>query len=219
MDQRKRIQSNGKTHKHTGINYWKYATLLLIGICIGSSLYLFSLAKQTREHTVEPSISQVDTLNESFPFMTLNTTKKKTNQMIAYYLNHYLSDQKIKYQFYLEKRALLKGTFKVLGYPLHFYLYFEPYVMENGNIQLKATSMSVGALGIPIKEVMRYAQKNFDFPKWVSVHPNQERIILHLNKLSLQSLFKIKADKINLVDDKITFSLYLEKEENQKGGK
>ena len=37
--------------------------------------------------------------------------------------------------FIWENEALLNGTFEVLGFPIDFYLYFDPYVMENGNVQ------------------------------------------------------------------------------------
>ena len=49
----------------------------------------------------------------------------------------------------------------MLGHDIPFYLYFDPYVMANGNVQLKAKSLSIGTLGLPIKEVLKFAKRSY----------------------------------------------------------
>lgn len=192
----------------TKINWWKVATLTMIGFFIGGGIYLFSLMSSDREADFTPTPTEIT--GDATELLTMETNKEKVNTLIDHYLDEYLSSDKIKYEFYLENQALLKGTFELLGYPLAFYLYFEPYVMENGNVQLKARSVSIGALGIPMKEVLRYISKNLDFPKWITFNLNEETIIVHLDEFDLVSGLKIHAEKINLIDDEIKFSLYLD---------
>ena len=136
--------------------------------------------------------------------------------MISFFLSNYQKDQDISYKFYLENEALLNGTFKVLGFPVNFYLYFDPYVMENGNVQLKAKSLSIGTLSLPIKDVMNMIKRNYKLPDWIEINTDDLTIMLRLDQFRMQNGMYIRADKIDLVNDDIRVSLYLPKnvEEN-----
>lgn len=190
------------------INGWKIATLVLLGLILGGAFYLKSLISADREAQYqEPKYETVD--QEGVQVIAMETNKAKVNQLIDHYLQEYLTNDQIQYQFYLENQALLKGTFELLGYPMNFYLYFEPYVMDDGNVQLKAKSVSIGTLGIPVKEVLRYIRNSFDFPEWIEINLDEQTMVIHLDQFSLAAGLRIKADKINLVDDDIRFNLYL----------
>lgn len=198
-----------KMHLKNRVNGWKITTLLLLGFLLGGGFYLFSLVSTNREADYQNTKEKLETIGPEIEILSMETNKEKVNVLIDHYLEEYLSTERVKYEFYLENQALLKGTFELLGYPLNFYLYFEPYVMEDGDVQLKAKSVSIGSLGIPIKEVLRYIRSNFDFPKWIEVSLEDETIVLHLSQLNLATGLKIKANKINLVDNDIRFDLYL----------
>ncbi|ROY09552.1 DUF2140 family protein, partial [Enterococcus faecium] len=144
--------------------------------------------------------------------LTINSNKEKVNQIISFFLSEYQKDSDIEYKFYLENEALLNGTFEVLGFPIDFYLYFDPYVMENGNVQLKARSLSIGTLSLPIKDVMNMIKRNYKLPDWIEVNTDDLTIMLRLDQFRMQNGMYIKADKIDLVNDDIRFSLYLPKD-------
>lgn len=188
-------------------NFWKGTTLLLLGLILGGGIYLVTVAAKNQDTPViEKNIESPRSGDE---ILNMTTEKKKVNELIDHYLKEYLSSNKIKYEFYLENQALLKGNFQLLGYPMSFFLYFDPYVMENGNIQLKAQSLSIGSLGVPMKEVLKYIKGYFDFPKWIEIKPDDSLMVLHLDELDLSAGLKVKAEKIDLIQDEIKFSLYL----------
>lgn len=191
-------------------NYWKFAFLILLGIVIGSTVFLGSriFANREPEYTETPAITE----RQGEPVLTINSNKEKVNQLISFFLSDYQKDSDIEYKFYLENEAMLNGTFEVLGFPINFYLYFDPFVMENGNVQLKARSLSVGTLSLPIKDVMNMIKRNYKLPKWVEVNTDDLTIMLRLDQFRMQNGMYIKADKIDLVDDDIRFSLYLPKD-------
>ena len=81
--------------------------------------------------------------------------------------------------------------------------------MENGNIQLRAKSMSIGTLGLPIEEVMKLVKRGYDFPDWIDVTPKDKSITLRLDQFQLPTGLFVKAKKINLIDDEIQVGLYL----------
>ncbi|MGX7172827.1 YpmS family protein [Enterococcus ratti] len=190
--------------------YWKWAFLLLLGVVFGLSLFLGTRIFANRE----PDFAEIPpiTQRQGEPVLTINTNKKKVNQIISFFLSEYQKDQEIEYTFYLENEAMLNGTFEVLGFPINFYLYFDPYMMENGNVQLKAKSLSIGTLSLPIKDVMNMIKRNYKIPEWIDINTEDLTVMLRLDHFRMQNGMYIKTDKIDLVNDDIRFSLYLPKD-------
>ena len=188
-------------------NPWKFAFLLLAGLLLAITLVVSFKAFGEREPDYKPKVSQ-QTKKED-PSFQVQLKKEQVNQIISFYLNDYLKESGVKYNFYLEQNALLNGTFNVLGFDMQFYLYFDPFVMDDGNVQLKATSLSIGKLALPISQIMKYVSKEFKLPEWVEVSPKKQTITLHLNDFELQNGMYLKEEKINLIDDDIKFNVYL----------
>ncbi len=214
-----------KNKKHAGdkgsfstwwqkINKWKVAFLLLVGALIGSGIFLYSRLTEEREVLTQEIPELV--AKEGTPVLSVSSNKEQINSLITFFLDRYQADSDVKYQFTLENQALLTGEFEILNFPLTFYLYFQPYVMDTGNVQLKATSLSVGTLTIPIKQVMKMVQNNFKFPDWVEVDPDNGTIMIRFDQFRMQNGLFIRAEKIDLVDDDIQVNLYLPKETEEK---
>lgn len=192
------------------INGWKIAFLVLVGILLGGIIFTTVRVFSTRETNLPPSSET--TVPAGSPVLTMNTNKKKLNTVMAYFLNDLQKGSDVKYEFYLENQAMLKGEFKLLGAPIDFYLYFDPYVMDNGNVQLKARDLSIGTLSLPVSQVMATIKRSYDLPKWVEVDSKEQTITLKLNEFKLNNGMFIKANHIDLVNDDIQFSLYLPKD-------
>ena len=176
-------------------NPWKIAFLVLVGLVIGSVAFVTFRATQVRE----PDLKKIPAIveKEGEPVVTIQSKKQQVNKLI---------------DFYLANDALLNGTFQVLGHDIPFYLYFDPYVMANGNVQLKAKSLSIGTLGLPIKEVLKFAKRSYKLPKWVEINPDDQTVLLRLDQFRMQNGLFVRAEKINLVDDDIRMNIYLPKE-------
>lgn len=189
------------------INYWKCSTLALITIILAFCFVVGIRLSQDREKIpVTPSIAV-----KGSDIFTISTTKKKLNTLITHYLKQLNQKNQIDYQFVLKNQALLTGKFEVLNFPMTFYLYFDPFVTEDGNIQLKAKSLSFGSLAVPIKEVLKMVKHNYDLPYFVEIHPSDKYILIKLNQLELSNHLYVKAKKIDLVNDEIQLVSYLKK--------
>lgn len=191
------------------INGWKMAFLTLIGILLGSFLLIYSRVNQERE-----DLSQIQTqvtANAGEAVLNIRSNKEQVNRLVAFYLDELQADSKQKFTFVLKSEALLSGQIEVLGIPLNFYVYFDPYVMDDGNIQLKAKSLSIGSLGLPLNEVLKMISRNKQIPEWVEVVPKEGTIVLRLDQFELANGMYIRGEKINLVDDDIQVNLYLPK--------
>lgn len=187
------------------INRWKVACLSIIGVLLAFIILVGFRINVNREPDYQPSTED----KAGTAVLEVKTDKEKVNQLMDFYLQDFQKDSDIKYSFYLENQALLNGTFKILGHPIDFYLYFDPYVMEDGNVQLKAKSLSIGTLGLPIKEVLKYVASSYDLPSWVEVDASEQTILLRLDQFEMQNGLFAKAEKINLIDDDIQFNVYL----------
>ena len=191
----------------TKLNPWKAAFLFLVAVLIGGFLLLFTRLTQERENVSQ--IIAENVVREGDPVITINSNKEQVNRFVDFYLADLQKDTEQQYQFVLKNEALLTGEFDLLGFPVSFYLYFDPFVMANGNIQLKAKSLSIGALGLPINQVLKMIQNNSEIPEWIDIQPKEEMIILRLDQFELKNGMFFKADKINLVDNKIQLNVYL----------
>ncbi len=203
MEQEKKVKQTEKIVRKK--NPWKISFLILLGLILGSLVFVFTRISEEREPNYQPS----QTVIKGDPTFQVSLKKAQINQIIDYYLNEYQKKSGIKYKFYLEDQALLQGNFKILGHKMKFYLYFDPYVMENGDVQLKAKSLSIGTLELPISQIMSYVQNSYQLPKWVEVNTKSKTILLNLNKFKLENGMRVTAEKINLIDDDIRLNVYL----------
>ena len=196
--------------KKVTINGWKIAFIVLACTLIGGSLVLLSRLTQEREDI--PALVGNPFEPSGAPLVTLQSQKEQINKIAAVYLDSLQADSKNQsdqnYQFILKNEALITGKFDLLGFPMNFY----PFVMDDGNIQLKAKSLSVGLLDLPINQVLKMIAKASKLPEWIEVNAKNEMIILHLNQLELKNGLYVQAKTINLVEDKIEFKLYLAEE-------
>ncbi|MGO2685816.1 MAG: YpmS family protein [Enterococcus italicus] len=207
ISQTNKNQTTSKSFSFKKINGWMVAFFVLLGVVVGSGIVVANRVLEPREVLTSNSAKLVE--RDGSPVVTIESTKQQVNELIAFYLQDYSEKSGLDYTFTLENQALLNGQFKVLGMPVNFYLYFDPYVMENGNVQLKAKSLSIGTLGVPIKEVMKVVKRSYKLPSWIEIKPSEGTVLIRLDQFRMQNGLFIKAEKIDLVDDEIKASLYL----------
>ncbi|WP_313629213.1 YpmS family protein [Enterococcus italicus] len=207
ISQTNKNQTTSKSFSLKKINGWMVAFFVLLGVVVGSGIVVANRILEPREVLTSNSAKLVE--RDGSPVVTIESTKQQVNELIAFYLQDYSEKSGLDYTFTLENQALLNGQFKVLGMPVNFYLYFDPYVMENGNVQLKAKSLSIGTLGVPIKEVMKLVKRSYKLPSWIEIKPSDGTVLIRLDQFRMQNGLFIKAEKIDLVDDEIKASLYL----------
>lgn len=160
-DTKKKAETRTTKTVHNKINGWKIAFLVLVGILLGGIIFSTVRIFTARETNLPPSSET--TVPKGSPVLTMNTNKKKLNTVMEYFLNDLQKGSDVKYEFYLENQAMLKGEFKILGANVDFYLYFDPFVMDNGNIQLKARDLSIGSLNLPVSQVMATVKRGYKF--------------------------------------------------------
>ncbi|WP_158559407.1 YpmS family protein [Melissococcus sp. OM08-11BH] len=187
-------------------NPWKVAFITLIAILLSLVIvvgYRISTPRMTYDSKNETTVDLKD------PILEVSMTKDQASRAINYYIKDLFDSSGVDYTFHLDKDALIDGTFSLLGHDTHFYLYFEPFVLANGDVQLKAKDLTVGTLSVPIPAMISYISHSVDFPKWIEINPDEQYITIHLQQMKLANGMRVKAEQINLVNDQIRFNLYL----------
>lgn len=191
------------------INIWKWLCLLILAINLAFVGVVASRIIQIRE----PEAENIATKTKGgIKIGTFSTTKEQLNKTVVSYLEDY-QKKGMTYKLYAtSSQILFEGTDTLLGYEVPLYVYFQPSRLENGAVQLKVTSFSVGTLPLPEEQVLKYIKSSYDLPKFVKIQPNQSTITINVQNLDNEEGIYLKAQTINLVNDDISFDIYKKSE-------
>lgn len=195
-----------KKDQKNKLNYWKWAFLLLMSIVLGVVIWLTT--QLTPFIQGEPNLSLNEPTKDEMTFQ-IQAHKKDLNQLVTNYIDEELSNKQVDFNFILDEQAQLSGTFQLFGQDVGFSLFLDPFVMENGNLQFKATRISVGALDLPISFAMNLIKSQLNVPDWVAINTKKETIVFNLNEFYLQSGMHFNADKIDLEEDDIRLNVFM----------
>ncbi|MGV3354271.1 YpmS family protein [Streptococcus orisratti] len=187
------------------INIWKWLCLLILAINLAFIGVVASRIIQIRE----PEAENIATKTKGgIKIGSFSTTKEQLNKTVVSYLEDY-QKKGMTYKLYAtSSQILFEGTYTLLGYEVPLYVYFQPSRLENGAVQLKVTSFSVGTLPLPEDQVLKYIKSSYDLPKFVKIQPNQSTITINVQNLDNEEGIYLKAQTINLVNDDISFDIY-----------
>lgn len=183
---------------------WKMLFFLLLSIIVIFILVIFILLKTpaTEEKYTAENLNRDDYV----PFK-IQTDKQDLNKVINHYLQKEGLTGAIDYKVILNDEVELYGLIPVFSQDIQLKLTFEPQVLDNGDIVLQQKSISVGKLQLPVSYVLKFIGDKYKLPKGVTIHPNEEKIYVSLQKMKLKSDLKVKVDEFNLKNDDIRFTL------------
>ena len=175
------------------INIWKWLFLGLVSL-----LLAFAIVVQGRLATPREDVSQLHQAvgTKDVKVGTMTTTRDQLNDTI---------------KSLLKKYKLSEGQLSLLGKDYPLYIYFQPSKLENGNILLTVKDFSVGTFQIPQRMVLQLLSKNKTIPEFIQISPKQSTITIVLPEIDNDFGIYVKANTIDLYNDKIVFDLYQKK--------
>ena len=188
------------------INIWKWLFIGLVSLLVALCLVI-----QSRMATPRETVRQLHQTakNSDVQVGTMTTTRDQFNDTIKYLLKKYhLSNYKV---YADNQQILLEGQLSLLGKSYPMYIYFQPSKLDNGNILLTVKDFSVGTFQIPQKMVLRLLNKNKNIPDFIQISPKESTITIVLPEIDNDFGIYVKADTIDLYNDKIVFDLYQKK--------
>lgn len=189
-------------HRHSKVrrrfNIWFWLFWLVIVILLGGTVYAAKLA-------LTPTIqNQTTKITPSDANFDISLNKDQINSVADHYLKQYNSGAQ-KYRFAIEDDAMLYGSVKVFGQPIDFGMALSPSVTADGNVKLKAKSIAVGKLSLPVDLVLGAFSTAYKVPDWVSIDATHGTILLDLQSVNGPSGLSFAAKTIDIPDDKFVF--------------
>lgn len=191
--------------KKRTINWWKWSFLILLALNLAFVCVIASRVIQVREPESQKLLSKNQ---QSVLVGHFTTSRKSLNDSVARYLKKQ-EKQNLSYQIYASRTSIIfEGNYYLLGYEVPLYVYFQPIALANGNIQLRVTSISAGTLPLPEAEVLRYIKSSYKLPSFVSINSKESSLLIRLDRIDNEAGIFLKAKKIDLVNDKISFEIF-----------
>src|SRR5699024_2484524 len=140
---------------------------------------------------------------------------EEVTQLMNQYIEEEVAGSNVNYEVLLDETFQLAGSFQLFGFEVPFNLFMDPYVTENGNIQLKANELSLGRLNLPISFAMNQIGSQLSIPDWVVINGENETITFNLNEFQLESGMFFSAERIDLVENDILVNVHVPASTNE----
>lgn len=211
----RRVQQNVKR------NPWKIAFFtLLIGLILalgGTYLYIINLinSNQNTVNTISNQVTTSQPTSETNLAFDVNLTKAQLSQL----LNQSLQDTNNladPITIAIEDKVVLKGTTEFLGLRVPYVLESSPFIMDNGNLQLKVDSFKLSGLSLPSSSALSSIGNQENLPTWLGIDSQNGLIVLQLNQLNFGEKNAVVVKSIDLPADSIVFSVSFSQEQLQK---
>ncbi|WP_213087605.1 YpmS family protein, partial [Heyndrickxia sporothermodurans] len=128
-------------------------------------------------------------------------------------INHYIQKEglngPIDYSVKLSDEVELYGIIKVFSQDVQLKMTFEPEAQKNGDLLLRQKSILIGNLNLPVEFVLKFIQKSYKFPDWVTIQPNKKTIYVALQSMKVNNEMIVHADRFDLKNDDISFTLQI----------
>ncbi len=191
------------------INGWKWAFIALVVVIFGFFVYLGTLLQPIS--TNQPVQEQVISTNNQVS-LTTSLTKADAEIIINDYLDASMGEDFSAYDIVLSNNLEIHGQLEIFSFDVPFTLYFSPYALENGNIQLRGEAVELANFSLPVSGVMSLLARQLELPGFIAVDSNRQIIEIYLIELMEDYSFDLAVTQINLEEDIIEFNLGMDRE-------
>lgn len=203
--------AESRGNRNRGTNGWMWAFLILLGIIISLSIWVIVRLQPSNSDYTGEQAGDVTVIEDSLSFEVV-TDKNQLNRVINLYLEEELDEQFSGYNVMIDEDVQLSGALQVFGFDVDFLLRMDPYVVDDGNLQLRATSIQLGSFDLPIGIAMSVLSQQLDLPHWIRVDSEQQMILVALNEFQLENDVQFAMQRIDLQEDDIRLNIILPEE-------
>lgn len=189
---------------------WKTAFfVLLLAIIVFFTVAYFSLFSNVKNPNLTEFTSTQEQSTSTFTAeVTLNAIDLQTllQQSLLELTEGSVPEIKVG-----EKIHLL-GSLEVLGLPITYNLQGEPFLLEDGNLQIKIEKIKLGNLSLPIQQSLQILKSQIDPALPIEINTDEEVIHFLFSDIQTETVQEIKLLDINKELQEYTFEITLPKE-------
>lgn len=194
----------------TGINWWKWLFLILVGSLLGTGIWFTKTALMPVQIHSAPTTA----MTTHDPVFTVQDSQNSAHRIMAHYLKTYLKDRQIQYADSLgTHEAALSGSLQFSGNAVKFQLTFDPLVLKNGDVLLKAQNLNIGALPVHNCFDLRVIGHSYKILKWDCSDSKAGTVVSKLSTFKHSNGMTLKDKQLDLTHDDLEFAVYLPDEE------
>ena len=207
MDEQRRAKNR---EKKSSVNWWKWAFLGLVLVLI---LFVVQLMGSIQSVSInEPNNNEVTHTDQEMVF-TATANREDTEQFINTFLSTVLDEEENNLSVELKDQLLVHGQLEVFQLNVPFTISFDPYILENGNVQLRARAVELGTFSLPVGATMSLVADQFYVPDFIAIDSEEEMIVINLNEFNTEQNISVEMVRIDLPEDEIQMNLYIHEDE------
>lgn len=185
-------------------NWWKWAFFGVIAVLLFAGFQLFNALQPVSIN--EPNQDVISSNNEQM-IVTATINREDTEQFMNTFLTATLAEEYSNYFVEVNEQLNIHGDLEIFSFTVPFTLTFDPYVLENGNVQLRADAVQLGSFSLPVGAVMSLLANQLEVPDFIAIDSDAQMIVLNLNELGEDYNVAVELLRIDLPEDKIEMNL------------
>lgn len=185
-------------------NWWKLAFFGVIAVLLFAGFQLFNALQPVSIN--EPNQDVISSNNEQM-IVTATINREDTEQFMNTFLTATLAEEYSNYFVEVNEQLNIHGDLEIFSFTVPFTLTFDPYVLENGNVQLRADAVQLGSFSLPVGAVMSLLANQLEVPDFIAIDSDAQMIVLNLNELGEDYNVAVELLRIDLPEDKIEMNL------------
>lgn len=196
-------RANKNTEKQ-GINWWKWSFIALVIILLFA---VFQLFNAIQPFSINEPNHDINSYSDEQMNITATINREDTEQFMNTFLTATLNEQYSGYYVEVNEQLDIHGELEIFSFNVPFVLTFDPYVLENGNVQLRADGVQLGSFSLPVSAVMGLLTNQLEVPEFIAIDSESQMIVLNLNELSKDYNVAVELLRIDLPEDEIEMNL------------
>lgn len=156
----------------------------------------------------EPNMDTVVYTDQEM-IVTTSATREDTEQFINTFLSTNLDEAYNNFSVEIQDQLNVHAQLELFQFTVPFTLSFDPYVLENGNIQLRADTVEIDNFSLPVGATMSLLANQLEVPYFISIDSESEMIVINLNEFSEKQDIGIQMVRIDLPEDIIQMNVYI----------
>ncbi|WP_018665160.1 YpmS family protein [Heyndrickxia acidiproducens] len=122
-------------------------------------------------------------------------------------INRYLKQEDMQGEVALNRNVVFYGHVGVFSQKMRYSMTFQPRALKNGDLLLKQKSVSLGSIHLPVSYILKFVKTTYNLPDWVIIQPSEKQVYVQLSKMRLNNGARVKADRFDLPNNHIVFTL------------
>lgn len=203
-----------KRQERQEVNGWKWAFFILLALILGLMGYLFI---NTQPVSVNEQETTTTAPAEETIELSTSMRPEEAEQLINAYLETEMSEDFEGHSVALTDQLEIHGEITIVGFDAPFSLYLDPYVTEDGNIQLRGEAVELSNFSLPVSAVMALIGNQMAFPPFIEMDSASQILTINLNKLSEDLDVSFEMTQIDLEEDILELMIEVDEDalENQ----